>query len=107
MHALARDPLFRPDSAAQLALELASSTEQTARPLPQRSSVSAAGRSGLLWLTAAILGAVIALALGLARLGGNDSSPPPQPAQVTSPARGQNATQQARNLARWLRTHSR
>jgi len=108
MHALAHEPRFRPASAADLAHELASSTERPTRPLPRRRFESVSGRSSWWWLAAAIAAAAVAVILGLAKLGGTtSSSPPPAPARVTPPARGQTATQQARNLARWLRAHSR
>jgi serine/threonine protein kinase len=108
MHALARDPSFRPASAAELAHELASATERPTRPLPQRRFVSVPGRGGAVWLVAAILVAAIAVALGLAKLGGGGkSAPPPAPPRVTPPAPAPTAEQQARNLARWLRVHSR
>ena len=108
MHALARDPSFRPASAADLAHELASATEQPTRPLPQRRFVSVPGPGGAAWLAAAVVVAVIAVALGLAKLGdGGSSTPPPAPPRVTPPAPAPTAEQQARNLARWLRVHSR
>jgi eukaryotic-like serine/threonine-protein kinase len=108
MHALARDPSFRPASAADLAHELASATEQPTRPLPQRRFVSVPGRGGAVWLAAAVVVAVIAVALGLAKLGGGGSKTPPHaPPRVTPPASAPTAEQQARNLARWLRVHSR
>jgi len=108
MHALARDPSFRPASAADLAHELASATDRPTRPLPQRRFVSVPGRGGAVWLVAAILVAAIAVALGLAKLGGGGkSAPPPAPPRVTPPAPAPTAEQQARNLARWLRVHSR
>jgi serine/threonine protein kinase len=110
MHALARDPSFRPASAAELALELtpAAADEQPTRPLPPRRMVSVPGRAGSLWLVGALVVAAIAVALGLAKLGGggDGTSPPPAP-RVTPPVPAQNAEQQARNLARWLRVHSR
>jgi serine/threonine-protein kinase len=107
MHALARDPRFRPASAAELAQELGPEREeQPTRPLPRRRAPSA-GRSGAVWLVAAIVVAAIAVALGLAKLGGGDGSPPPPPPRVTPPAPAPTAEQQARNLARWLRVHSR
>ena len=107
MHALARDPRFRPASAAELGQELAGAGESPTRPLPQRRSVSVSGRSWWLWLAGAVVVAALAIALGLAKLGGGgNSSPPPPPPRVSPPARGASATQQARNLARWLRSHS-
>jgi hypothetical protein len=52
--------------------------------------------------------AVIAVALGLAKLGGGGSrTPPPATRRITQPAPAPTAEQQARNLARWLRVHSR
>ena len=54
--------------------------------------------------------AALALALGLAKLGkgGDDNrSSPPAPARVTPPTPAATGEQQARNLARWLRVHSR
>jgi hypothetical protein len=110
MHALARDPSFRPASAAELALELApgADDERPTLPLSPRRTVSVPGRGGALWLVGALVVAAIAVALGLAKLGdGGDSSSPPPPARVTPPAPAPTAEQQARNLARWLRVHSR
>jgi serine/threonine-protein kinase len=112
MHALARDPRFRPASAGELGEELSSGTrdEQPTRPLPQRRRVSVPARGGALWLVGAVVVAAIAVALGLARLGdsgGDSHSAPPAPARVTPPAPAPTAQQQARNLARWLRVHSR
>jgi len=111
MHALARDPRFRPASAAELGHELAAGREeQPTRPLPQRrTTFSLPGRGGALWLAGAFLLVGIAVALGLAQVGGNgkSSSPPPAPPHVAAPARASSAEQQARHLARWLRVHSR
>jgi eukaryotic-like serine/threonine-protein kinase len=108
MHALARDPGFRPASAAELGQELAGADKPATRPLPQPRAVSS-GRRARIWLGAAVVVAAIAIALGLAQLGGGDgsSSAPPAPARITPPVRGATAAEQARNLARWLRTHSR
>ena len=104
MHALARDPGFRPPSAAVLAEELADSDEPATRPLPQQRRPT----RGRAWLVVAAVLVALAIGLGLARLGdGGDSAPPPVAVQVTPPARGANAADQARNLARWLRANSR
>jgi serine/threonine protein kinase len=108
MHALAREPRFRPASAAELAQELTGSEERpTRRPLPGRPARST--RRARVWLVAVLVVTALAIALGLARLGGDggSASTPPAPARVSPPARGATAAQQARNLARWLRTHSR
>jgi serine/threonine-protein kinase len=105
MHALARDPSFRPGSARELGQELATTTdERPTQRLPQRRR-----RSGPLFLVAALALAAIAvaLALGVFGVGGDDTSPPPRPARVTPPPPASTAEQQARNLARWLRAHSR
>ncbi len=109
MHALARDPSFRPTSAAELAQELGGPTLEPATvPLPRRRVRG--GRRGVLWLAGAVVVAALALVLGLAKLGGgggHKNEPPSSPARVTPPAPAPSAEQQARNLARWLRVHSR
>lgn len=110
MHALARDPRFRPASAAELGQELeAGHEEQPTRPLPQRrTTLGVPGRGGALWLACALLLAGIAVALGLAQLGGDKkTSPPPAAPHVAPPTPAPTAEQQARSLARWLRAHSR
>jgi serine/threonine protein kinase len=109
MHALAREPRFRPAASADLAHELAAAAQRPTRPLPQpRRFEATSGRRGWWWLAAAVALAAAAVMLGLAKLGGtNSSSPPPQPARVTPPAPAPTATEAARNLARWLRAHSR
>jgi serine/threonine-protein kinase len=104
MHALARDPSFRPASAGELAQELAGSTDDhpTVRlpPPPRRR------RPGL-WLVGAAVFAAVAVAITLLTLGGRDRTPPRAPASISPPAQASSAQQQARNLARWLRQHSR
>ena len=107
MHALARDPRFRPESAAELGQELSTAQEAPAEPLPQRLFVTLPGRrSSWLWLAATIGVAAIALLAGLASTGG-DNRPAVQPQRITPPPPATTAEQQARNLARWLRAHSR
>jgi hypothetical protein len=104
MHALARDPKFRPASAAELGQELGGSAEQPTRPLPQQRIP--ARQRWWLWLAGAVAAGAVALILGLAKLGGDGQSPPPAPPQIAPPAPASTAAQQARNLARWLRAHS-
>jgi len=108
MHALARDPRFRPASAADLAHELGAAEEESTRPLPVRRSVSVPGRGAWLWIAVASAGAVVAVILGAARLGGDGGTKTPAaPRRVAPPAAGRSAEQQARNLARWLRANAR
>ncbi len=104
MHALAREPKFRPASAAELGQELAGSAKGPTRPLPQRRPRP---QRWWLWLAGAAVAGVVAVILGLAQFGGDGKSPQPAPPQVTPPAPGSSATEEARNLARWLRAHSR
>jgi eukaryotic-like serine/threonine-protein kinase len=104
MHALARDPQFRPASAAELGQELGGSAEQPTWPLAQQRPPTR--QRWWLWLAAAIAAGAIALILGLAKLGGDGKSPPPAAPQIAPPAPAPTAAQQARNLARWLRAHS-
>jgi serine/threonine protein kinase len=105
MHALARDPSFRPSSAAELGQELGGGTPEHATiPLapPRR-------RRAALWLVGAVavVAVAVAVAITVASLGGGSDTAPPAPARVTPPAQAASAEQQARNLARWLRQHSR
>jgi hypothetical protein len=117
MHCLARDPQFRPASAAELAQELAGAAEvPTERLLATavtervraRTFRSVPGGATALWIGAATVVALIAVFLGMLDLGGGgDSSEPPQVVQIAPPARGTTPEEQARNLSAWLRTHSR
>jgi eukaryotic-like serine/threonine-protein kinase len=119
MHALARDPAFRPPSAASFADELAAASVVPTEPLlgtaitePLRSRMyqSLPGSSAWLWIAAAAAAAAVAVILGLLRIGdGANSSPQtrPRPIQIQSPARGATPAAEARNLSAWLRAHSR
>jgi serine/threonine-protein kinase len=109
MHALARDPQFRPATATELGEELARApVEHATRPLSPRRTSRLPRQRTALWLSGAIVVAALAVALGLAGLGSGDgNSPPPLPARVTPPQAAPTAEQQARNLARWLRANSR
>jgi serine/threonine-protein kinase len=103
MHALARDPSFRPASAAELAHELAGTAAEPAT-LPLRRKRR---RRTIPWLVGAVLLIAAAVAIALASVGGGSKGRPPATVRVTPPAQASSAEQQARNLARWLRTHSR
>jgi serine/threonine protein kinase len=113
MRCLARDPGFRPDSAAELAAELRAALDDrrppTAAtiPLPSRTHVSLPGAGAWLWIAAAVVVTAAAAALGLTQLGGNDSKPPPPPPAVASIPAGPTAADEARALAAWLRRYSR
>jgi serine/threonine-protein kinase len=108
MHALARDPGFRPASAAELAQELSQAEEPPTQPLRARRSFSVSRRNGAIGIGVAVALALIAVILGLAKLGGDgDKAPPPTAPHVAPPAPAATPEQQARNLARWLRVHSR
>jgi eukaryotic-like serine/threonine-protein kinase len=110
MHALARDPRFRPASAAELAQELgvAQPTEVPTRALARRRQANGTRPRGLFWLAGAVVVALIAVVLGLAHIGGGTGHTASRtPARVTPPPHAATAEQQARNLARWLHVHSR
>jgi hypothetical protein len=134
MHALARNPDYRPESAAALAEELAiASPDPPTRPLPQTSGVDAskvlgsptqvqtkpierAPRRGIpqprgrrWWLLLAAVAAAVAIAIGIAvGSGGNGGTQPPAGNPAVEPVPpASNAATQARNLADWLRDHSR
>jgi serine/threonine-protein kinase len=116
MHALARDPRFRPASAAALGHELAAATELPTEPFPAtavteplqaRTYRNILGGNGWLWITAAAALALVAVVLGLLSIGG-DGKPAatPQPAPIEAPIRGATPADEARNLSAWLRRHS-
>jgi serine/threonine protein kinase len=134
MHALARNPEYRPASAAELAQELAiASPEPPTQPLPRASGVEATAvlapstrirttpmpspprrdfalpRGRRFWLGILVLVAAIAIAvaIGLASrggAGGGSTSSRPQTLEPV-PAAADPAGQ-ARNFAAWLRGHS-
>jgi serine/threonine protein kinase len=117
MQCLARDPRFRPASAADVAraLELGRTVDErptladATKLLPHRMTRSIPGSGAWLWIAAAVLVAAIAVALGLARIGGRSSATKTTTvAPAVAPVRpGASAADEARNLARWLRSHSR
>jgi eukaryotic-like serine/threonine-protein kinase len=119
MRALAREPRFRPASAAELAQQLAAAGDVTREPMPEAAVTEplhiprlAPRRSTghWIWVAAAATAAVIvAMIVGLVRLadGGEGSPAPPPSAHVGAPARGATAAEEARNIATWIRAHSR
>ena len=115
MHALARDPRFRPHSASDFAHELAVASEVSAGPLlstaitePFRSRTygSLPGRSAWLWIVGAAAVATVAVVLGLVSIGGGVSSTKPQPVEIRAPLRGATPAAEAHNLSAWLHAHS-
>lgn len=137
MHCLARNPEYRPASAAELARELAAgSPEPPTEALPPPSGVRAtdvatvplnqapatATRAqarvprrdfalprGATWLAFAAIAALVVVVLLLALSSGNDGGteePADTPAVEPVP-RADDPSQQARNLAEWLREHAR
>jgi serine/threonine-protein kinase len=116
MHALARDPRFRPASAAALGHELAAATELPTEPflatagtepLQARTYRNIPGGGAWLWIAATAALALAAVVLGLLSLG-DDGKPAatPQPAPIEAPVRGATPADEARNLSAWLRRHS-
>jgi eukaryotic-like serine/threonine-protein kinase len=135
MHALARKPEYRPESAAALAKKLAvASPEPPTQPLPPPAGVAATdveaspteartevvprperrdfalpkGRG--FWIALGIVVAAVGLAIGftVGNLGGDSSSskPPAQPAEVAPVEEAPDSATRARNLADWLRENS-
>jgi eukaryotic-like serine/threonine-protein kinase len=116
MHSLAREPRFRPASAADFADELATASQLPAEPLlataitetlHRRTYQSVPGSNTWLWVAGAAGVAIVAVILGLLSFGGDGSSTKPLPVQIRAPARGATPTVEARNLSAWLRAHSR
>jgi eukaryotic-like serine/threonine-protein kinase len=127
MRCLARNPEYRPASAAELAHELArSSPEPPTQPLPAatgvratqvatapltRSSRTVARRTFALprggWL--ALLGLLAAAVIAIAVVaGGDDQADRPAPPRAVEPVpQADDPGQKARNLAEWLRDNSR
>ena len=137
MHCLARNPEYRPASAAELAQELAAgSPEPPTQALPRETGVRATQvatapltrdqtaatrpvtrpgrrdfglpRGG--WLAAAAILAAIAIIvlLAIASSGGDEAPPPAQQTPtVEGVPQSDDPAQQARNLAEWLRKHAR
>lgn len=114
MRCLARDPRFRPQSAAELSHELASSIDHPTETLPteriRSSPPSRSTRVGgkRLWalLASAIVVAAAAAVVAIVRLTAGTEASPPSPRPVVPPARGATPQEEAQNLSAWLRKHS-
>ncbi len=109
MRCLARNPAYRPASAAELAGELAAaSPEAPTEPLPQ--PISRVRRSEWFWigLVSAVAVVVIVVGVALAALsnGGGSADRPPTTARVERVPPGTTPAEQARNFAAWLRRYS-
>jgi serine/threonine protein kinase len=117
MHALAREPGFRPHSAAAFADELAAAIElprdalrATAVTDPLRAPrtyQSVPGSSAWFWIVGAAAVALVAVIVGLFSLSGDRGSTKLQPVQIKPPVHGATPAAEARNLSAWLRAHSR
>ena len=111
MHSLARDPRFRPASAADFAQELgatepphATAVSSALRPTRRYESI----RTAWLWIAGAALLAVLAVAAALlGTRGGDNEATQPTVVRIAPPARGATPAAEARNLSGWLRRHSR
>ncbi len=113
MHSLARDPGFRPDSAAAFAHELGATEQLQATAVTDalrstRRYESIPGSGAWLWIAGAAVVAVVAVAAGLLGTGGgsDNEAKPPAAVRIAPPARGATPAAEARNLSAWLRRHS-
>jgi eukaryotic-like serine/threonine-protein kinase len=116
MHALAREPRFRPHSAAAFADELARAPEvgtepllatAITEPLLSRTYQSIPGGGTWIWIATAAAVAAVAIVLGLIKLGDGGNSPAQPPSvSISAPVRGASPEVQARNLSAWLRAHA-
>jgi eukaryotic-like serine/threonine-protein kinase len=102
MHSLARDPNFRPSSAADFAHEFAAT-----EPLRKRGLRVTRNRAWL-WILGSALLAVVAIVLGLLGTSrdGGDKAREPTVVRIPPPPRGATPAAEARNLSAWLREHS-
>jgi serine/threonine-protein kinase len=111
MHSVAREPQFRPASAADFAHELGATEELRATAVTEalrpRRYESVPGAGAWLWIAAAAAVALVAVILGVLKIGGGESgSESPRPVHIAPPARGTTPAAEARNLSAWLKLHS-
>ena len=107
MRSLARNPAYRPASAAAFARELGAEDEPTvplhaprASPRPTPATGSCPPRRHSLIVAAIVLG------VALGTRGGSSPAPQPRQAVVQPIPRGTNAQQQAQKIAAWLRARA-
>jgi serine/threonine protein kinase len=127
MRCLARNPDYRPASAAELAQELArSSPEPPTQPLPVSTGVRAtqvatapltrprrtvARRTfalprGAGWVALVAILAAVAIGIAVAAGGDGETDRPPPPGEIEPVPQADDPGQKARNLAEWLRENS-
>ena len=116
MRCLARNPDYRPASAAELARQLTEAGPRSpTEPLPETGAIGwmrrvegGRGRGRAAALAAAVLLVLVLLGLGLWSLSGGEARHrhPRQAAQVAPPPRGGSGAQEAANLRDWLRANS-
>jgi len=109
MRSLARNPSYRPASAAEFARELGGDDDQTV-PLhaPTRVAAAPRRRPRRLWpaLAGALIVAAIVLGIVLGTRGGSSPPTKPRPTVVRPIPHGADARQQARKIAAWLRARA-
>ena len=103
MRCLDPDPLRRPASAAELAVELGDNSELPTRPLPRPPVVHRTRRSTRLWLALAGAAALVVVALALSLGGSGEPAAPPLVEPVPA---GSSAAEHARSLSAWLRDNA-
>ncbi len=104
MRCLARNPAYRPASAAELERELGPAN---AEPPTERLTAPREPSRRLLWLGAVGAAALAAILLAVTLTGGHSrKQPAPKPRAVPQVPRGADAQEEARNIAAWLRRYS-
>ena len=136
MRCLARNPDYRPASAAELARDLAAaSPDPPTVPLPPDTGVRATDvetiaitrrtppappapaprtrppresplRGRAIWAVGALLALLLSIVIGIALAGPGGNGGSQQPAGIEQVPRSSDPAEQARNLAAWLREHS-